>query len=1047
MTNMKRILHTVVLALITTSAFSQSNIGQKDTISTLLENERSNLDRFLWSYTKNRIILKGDKALIDFNAIDNWQEIGDYMSVCPNGIYFTYTIENKNRITDENGKLDSLIVQSTNNTWRKVFADAKPGFFTNDSKWYIFQHRETLCFLELNGSKSLYVENMTSYKLPDNDRNEWLAYQLKTGVCNVILRNLITGKENRFCGISEYSFDTSGEWLACQIDSGTYKNGAKELLVRHLATGIEKRFPSVVDYLFAKSGKALLLKTIERTANGTATTLQHVDFEEGRTRAIWSSKQDNISITGYSIDDHGKQVVVSIQDNSGSAMGIIDNSIWYYNKGLDKAVRIVNNYTPGIEKGLQITGAVSFTDSGNYIQFSLQPKTFSKKPDPDAAQMDVWNYKDLIIQSTQAQLSNQPKMYNYVINMENDQIIPLESEGKSLCLLQGDFAVVKRHSKDIHGDRFWEKSSGISGDSNWLVSLKDGNWHLLPKTDKDGTFWFSPGGRYLVLFDAKQGCHYFSYDLHTGKLTDISVNVPDGQLGFVAPYLRTEEKSEYVLGPAAWLRNDMGLLVYDENDIWELDLSGNKPAVNITNGFGRSYSIVFTLINSQRLTNVIPILNEKKSLLLRAFNTKNKYNGLYRKIDGAAGNPELLSMGKYFMNMIAWCQDPNLSNSGMNPVKARDADIWIVQRQSDKDGPNYYRTSDFITFKRLTNHQPHKRFSWLSEELHSFKHLNGKEGQGILYKPENFDSSKKYPVLIVFYGTYSNNLYQYPVPAYNTTAITAGSSPIWFLNNGYLVFTPDIYVSPLKYGPEAFNVIEGAAKYLKQLSFVNADRLGCCSHSWSAKLGSYLFTHSTSFAAMAISEGFLYANMINVALSTDDDEVSRLGEVEKGFRFGSFWENKETWLDQTTVLNVDKAYSPLLLLCNKASSKEYQNQTLQLFISLRRLDKKVWWLKYDKGGHTLDDLNEQKDYTIRYTQFFDHYLKQAPAPRWMTQSIPYTLRGIVSRYELDPAGTCSLPDKEDCPICKKWNEQYKRHREMFDKPIGEWYFNNDNSNE
>ena len=31
----------------------------------------------------------------------------------------------------------------------------------------------------------------------------------------------------------------------------------------------------------------------------------------------------------------------------------------------------------------------------------------------------------------------------------------------------------------------------------------------------------------------------------------------------------------------------------------------------------------------------------------------------------------------------------------------------------------------------------------------------------------------------------------------------------------------------------------------------------------------------------------------------------------------------------------------------------------------------------------------RKDLTIRYFQFFDHYLKGAPAPKWMTEGVPF----------------------------------------------------------
>ena len=312
--------------------------------------------------------------------------------------------------------------------------------------------------------------------------------------------------------------------------------------------------------------------------------------------------------------------------------------------------------------------------------------------------------------------------------------------------------------------------------------------------------------------------------------------------------------------------------------------------------------------------------------------------------------------------------------------------------------------------------------------------MDGREGQGILYKPDDFDSTKKYPVLIAFYGAFSNNLNQFHVPSYIDQAMAPGKSPVWLVNNGYLVFTPDMYTTPLKYGPSAFNVIEGAAQYLKQLPYVDAGKLGCASHSWSAKLGAYLFTHSTSFSATIINEGFIYANPINMAFCAFEGN-NRLKDVEAEMEYGNLWENKEAWLDQTTVLQADKAKSPLLLLCNKETYIGSQDQTLQLFTALRRLEKNVWWLNYDNGSHTLQDLKELKDCTIRYTQFFDHYLKDGPAPLWMTQGLPLSVKGIESRYALDPKGICG----KACTICKKWNEQYKKHPEMFDKPIGEWH--------
>ena len=834
------------LILISSIVFSQTIFKSIDSDYPKLENAHGDLDRFLWSYAKCKVE-NYSKPIVDFNAIDNWQRIGNYLSVSNNGNYFAYTIERgSERSFDPNQKLDSLIVQSLGNYRRWAFIESTPGFFAEDSKQYIYQEETTLCFLQLNGNQTKYVKNVDGYKVPSKDRKGWLAYRLKNKNSDVVLQNLATGKEDLFHGISEYEFDNSNEWLICKGRPSNNKNGSKELLLYHLSTGVEKRFLCVVDYLIAESGRVILLKTLEKIDKAIVTTLKYVSLPEGRVKVIWSEKNNEISLSNYNIDKFGRQVVFSIRDSTQlSSKNLINNSIWYYESKMAKAIQKVTDETAGIDTELQIEGSVSFTDNGRYIKFSLEPKPSSRRLNPDIVKLEVWNHKDLILQSAQIEQLKHSKTYNSVINIEKGHVIQLDAEDKNLYLIQGDFAIVKKLNRDTYGDRFWENDYGYGSerDSNWLVSLNDGSHHLLGSKDGDvttiGRFYFSPSGNYLIYFDYGKECHYFSYDLRNRKLTDISANVDNRLLRYIDPFQRTDSITLKPCGLAAWLKNDEGILVYDNNDIWKLDLQGKKNATNLTNGFGRSHDIIFTLFNSRRLGRDVPILEDKAPLLLRAFSKDNKYSGFYRKVVGVGGDPERLYMGKYFMNLIPWCQDPNLSNKGMPPVKAINVNTWIVQRQSDTDAPNYYKTTDFKSFEKLTDFQPQKRCNWLFEELHSFKYVDGAKGQGILYKPENFDSTKKYPVLIVFYGKYSDNLYQFPIPTYNWEAITPGRSPIWFLSNNYLIFTPDIYISPLKYGPEAFNVIEGAARYLKQLPYVDGSKLGCCSHSWSAKLGSY----------------------------------------------------------------------------------------------------------------------------------------------------------------------------------------------------------------
>ncbi|MFM9874388.1 MAG: hypothetical protein ACKVQS_13100, partial [Fimbriimonadaceae bacterium] len=55
--------------------------------------------------------------------------------------------------------------------------------------------------------------------------------------------------------------------------------------------------------------------------------------------------------------------------------------------------------------------------------------------------------------------------------------------------------------------------------------------------------------------------------------------------------------------------------------------------------------------------------------------------------------------------------------------------------------------------------------------------------------------------------------------------------------------------------------------------------------------------------------------------------------------------------------------------------------------------KPVWLLVYNNEDHNLIQRKNRKDLSVRLGQFFDHYLKGAPMPVWMSEGIPATKKG------------------------------------------------------
>ena len=80
--------------------------------------------------------------------------------------------------------------------------------------------------------------------------------------------------------------------------------------------------------------------------------------------------------------------------------------------------------------------------------------------------------------------------------------------------------------------------------------------------------------------------------------------------------------------------------------------------------------------------------------------------------------------------------------------------------------------------------------------------------------------------------------------------------------------------------------------------------------------------------------------------------------------------------------------TPLMILHNDRDGAVDFTQGVEYFNTLRRLQKPVIMLEYVGENHGLRKPANQRDYTVRMKEYFDHYLMGAPAPEWMTKGVP-----------------------------------------------------------
>jgi dipeptidyl aminopeptidase/acylaminoacyl peptidase len=177
--------------------------------------------------------------------------------------------------------------------------------------------------------------------------------------------------------------------------------------------------------------------------------------------------------------------------------------------------------------------------------------------------------------------------------------------------------------------------------------------------------------------------------------------------------------------------------------------------------------------------------------------------------------------------------------------------------------------------------------------------------------------------------------------------------------------------------------------------------MGIQGHSFAAWETNYVIAHTERFAG-AVSSAGLSDLVSNYGELWGEFGGGRAEQVEnRQYRLGvTPWQRPDLYINNSPIFRANRVATPLLIVANKKDANVGFSQGLEFFLALRRLGKRAWMLQYDESSHG-EGGKDKVDYLIRMTQFFDHYLKGAPAPKWMTQGVPARLKGIDDGLELD----------------------------------------------
>jgi dipeptidyl aminopeptidase/acylaminoacyl peptidase len=171
---------------------------------------------------------------------------------------------------------------------------------------------------------------------------------------------------------------------------------------------------------------------------------------------------------------------------------------------------------------------------------------------------------------------------------------------------------------------------------------------------------------------------------------------------------------------------------------------------------------------------------------------------------------------------------------------------------------------------------------------------------------------------------------------------------------------------------------------------VDKARVGIQGHSWGGYQTSFLITQTDAFkAAIAGAPLTNMIDMYSLIYWNSGSANQPIFESSQGRFTTGYWDNIEAYTRNSPVYYAKNVKTPLIILHNDKDGAVDWTQGIQYFNTLRRLQKPVVMLQYKGENHGLVKPENRKDYTVRMKEFFDYYLKDKPAPKWLMEGVPH----------------------------------------------------------
>ncbi len=263
-----------------------------------------------------------------------------------------------------------------------------------------------------------------------------------------------------------------------------------------------------------------------------------------------------------------------------------------------------------------------------------------------------------------------------------------------------------------------------------------------------------------------------------------------------------------------------------------------------------------------------------------------------------------------------------------------------------------------------------RNWSVAQSEVISWKSKDGTIIEGVLHKPQDYDPSKKYPLLVVIHGGPTGVSTPSAVPSYVYPMVQ-------WLNKGALVLRPN-YRGSAGYGEEfrslnvknlgvgdAWDVLSGV-EHLEDQGLIDGTKVGSMGWSQGGYISAFLTTNSNKFKAISVGAGI--SNWMTYYVNTDIHPFTRQ------YLLATPWSDKEVYEKTSPMTNINNAVTPTLIQHGEFDRRVPPANAYELFQGLQDMGVETKLIIYKGFGHGINKPKERLAATWHNWQWFGKYI-------------------------------------------------------------------------